>query len=186
MGIKEFISSFFKRPVEENKLEKEVKLYSVSEIPEEKPRDIYMPQEERKRDFLDRVKNYWAESKPKSAFDYSKYLAKTNPALSGPIQIYELWKLPIDAHEDLNYILSRAYELSAVHPEARLATGVAYAISQTIYGIKTKSGKHILSGLQGIVTHFDKNGISALPIKEQSGAKSLAKKANSLIEKLGN
>ncbi|MBM3234110.1 hypothetical protein FJZ19_03375 [Candidatus Pacearchaeota archaeon] len=149
------------REEKQGELEKDIKLYTPDDLPEET--HLYMPPQEEREGFLDSVKDYWDEIKPKDAFGYAKYAAlSTMPAA---MSAYMLWKLPPRLHEDMNYVLSSATGISAAigQEEVALATGIAYAVSQAVYGIKIKSGHHVLSGLQGIVTGMkkvDKSGMN--------------------------
>ena len=43
-------------------------------------------------------------------------------------------------------------------PQAKLATGLSYAISEAVYGLKSSSGKRTASGLVGIIHHLREHG----------------------------
>lgn len=111
---------------------------------EEKERKLYLSDNATS---INSFQKYWEEMKPRSA-------VQTIYALSNP-GIYTLWKLPTHLHDSFNKTLSYAtYILSRTQPEAAIATGLFYGVSEAIYGIKTKSGKHFMSGLVGLLTHM--------------------------------
>jgi hypothetical protein len=102
---------------------------------------------------IESLEEYWEAMKPKTVRDV-QVMALPFPSLQIP---YYLWKLPPEMHRYLNTALECATSvLARKDPEAALATGVFYGLSQAMYGIKTKSGKHLMSGLVGILTHLKK------------------------------
>ena len=137
-------------------LEKDLELYTPDDL-NENPGHLYLPKmpEEEHEYFLDRIRRYWNEFKPRSVKEYVTRVV---------LPEYALWKMPNQTHEDFNYLLRRATELSSAvgQEEVALATGLTYAVSQTIYGLKNRSGKHVLSGLQGIITHGKKINSASL------------------------
>lgn len=158
----------------ESELESETRLYSVKDMPG-KPAHLYIPEgEEAKSGFLEKVRGYWDEYKPKSAFGYAAAVVFPTP--------YFLWKLPADLHGYLNDILKGATAISARagQPEVAAATGITYAISQAVYGLKTKSGKHVMSGLEGIVANTKKMDLSALSKADAKVVKDTYKSAKTL------
>jgi hypothetical protein len=149
----------------EGELEKDIKLYTPEDMPKET--HLYMPPQEEREKFLDSVQDYWEEIKPRSAFDYAKYAALST--MPGAMSVYMLWKMPPRLHEDMNYVLSSA-------------TGIAYAVSQAVYGIKIKSGHHVLSGLQGIVTGMKKVDKSSMNPKDRTKLEKALKAAEGMLK----
>jgi hypothetical protein len=99
------------------------------------------------------LEDYWNAMKPHSMRE-AQLMALSFPTAQIP---YYLWKLPPEMHQYLNTALGYATSILArTQPEAALATGVFYGLSQAIYGIKTKSGKDLVSGLVGLLTHLKK------------------------------
>jgi hypothetical protein len=168
------------RKENEGELEKDIKLYTPEDLPKET--HLYMPPQEEREGFLDSVRDYWEAIKPINAFDYAKYAAlSTMPAA---MSAYMLWKMPPRLHEDMNYMLSAATGVSAVlgQEEIAVATGIAYAVSQAVYGIKIKSGHHVLSGLQGIVTGMKKVDKSSMNPKDRTKLDKALKAAESMLK----
>jgi len=164
----------------EGELEKDIKLYTPEDMPKET--HLYMPPQEEREKFLDSVQDYWEEIKPRSAFDYAKYAALST--MPGAMSVYMLWKMPPRLHEDMNYVLSSATGISAAlgQEEVALATGIAYAVSQAVYGIKIKSGHHVLSGLQGIVTGMKKVDKSSMNPKDRTKLEKALKAAEGMLK----
>lgn len=110
--------------------------------------EIYFPSD---KDFFGKIKNFWDIYKPRSAVDV------VNFTMSPPA--YYLWKLPEPIHRTLNDVLGYStHILTELNPELGVATGITYGLSETIYGLKTKSGKRMLSGLIGSLTHMKQLG----------------------------
>jgi hypothetical protein len=135
-------------PNDESELEK--KLYSAEDMPAAEDISLYMPKGSRVvKGMLERMRTYWNTIKPRNVPEAVAAVVMPAP--------YHLWKLPVEVHEKLNDILGVAAGIATVaQPEVGLATGIAYGISQVIYGLKTGSGKHTGSGLMGIVEHVKK------------------------------
>jgi hypothetical protein len=125
--------------------EPEYDLDSIKEI------SLYMPDKKQQkylvgkvRKILEDYKHIVEEYRPKTVKEF------VLQAALGP-QGYLLWKLPPDVHKKVNELLKYASGISAkFQPEVGMAVGLGYFISQVMYGIKTKSGKHLISGLTGI------------------------------------
>ncbi len=110
--------------------------------------EVYMPNHP---SLVKDLEDYWEAMKPQSLRG-AQLMALPFPSFQIP---YYLWKLPPHIHEYFNSALKYATSvLSRTDPEAALATGVFYGISQAIYGIKTRSGKHLMSGLVRILTNL--------------------------------
>jgi hypothetical protein len=164
----------------ESEFETETRLYSVKDLPS-KPARLYIPEDgETRSGFLEKIRGYWDEYKPKSAFGYAAAVVFPTP--------YFLWKLPSDLHGYLNDILKGASAISmrAGQPEVAAATGITYAISQAVYGLKTKSGKHVLSGLEGIVTNTKKINLSTLSKADAKVVKDTYKSAKTLLDAIAS
>jgi hypothetical protein len=123
----------------------EYDLDSIKEV------SLYMPEKERQKYLVDKVKTIL----DKYTHIIERYRPKTvkdfvASATLGPAG-YTLWKLPPDIHKKVNELLKYAAAISSkTKPEVGAALGITYFISQAMYGIKTKSGKHVISGLTGI------------------------------------
>mgnify|MGYP001559584807 CR=1 FL=1 len=121
---------------------------SVKQDLEENGAEVYLP---KNGSFFEKCRNYWESMHPKSALEYSY-------AISSPAG-YILWRMPPEMHETLNKVLSySSLALSRLHPIAGLASGIVYGLSEIVYGIKTRSGKSLVSGLVGSLTHLKKIG----------------------------
>ncbi|MEK6927276.1 MAG: hypothetical protein AABX11_02485 [Nanoarchaeota archaeon] len=182
--IRGMFSSKKEEPVEvpENELEKQVKLYGLKDIPSVTPEHLYVPTLSSRNNIIEKVAEYWNSARPKSAFDYVVAATSTVPGLSGASSLVRMWKMPENEHAKLNNLLASAYALSKVHPVAQTVTGLTYAVSQAIYGLKTGQGAHILSGLKGILTHTDKMAVGGLQLKDRAGARRISNGAQSLLE----
>ena len=167
------------REVPKSKLEEDIKLYRTHELPVPAQIPIYLPHPDYREGFLKTVRGYWAEVKPKSAFEYAAYAA--NPSA------YLLWKMPKETHAKLNTLLGTLAPLSeALGPEAVVGVGIAYAISQVIYGLKTRSGKHLLSGLEGVVKNTSGVNHPLITESDRSQLRSTNKAAKSLLDAIKN
>lgn len=97
---------------------------------------------------LEQSRDYWKNLKPKSAKEAAAAIVSPG--------VYSLWKLPPELHEYVNTTLKYATEILAeTQPEAAVATGIVYGISEIMYGIKTGSGKRLISGLAGTLHHME-------------------------------
>jgi hypothetical protein len=168
----------------EGELEKETRLYSVKDLPAKLPSGLYVPEDEEAREqFSEKSRGYWDTYRPKSAFDYATYAV--SPAG------YMLWKMPPETHSKVNSVLGGAAGICTLLlpvpgvGEAAgigaLVTGILYAISQTVYGIKTKSGKHVTSGLEGIVANTKKIDLANLTKDDAKTVRNTYKNAKSLL-----
>lgn len=103
------------------------------------------------RRFLDLAKEYWNQIKPQNVGEAIASVLLPTP--------YQIWKLPPEVHKKMNDILGVAADIAfAAGPEAEAAVGLAYGISQAIYGFKTQSGKHAGAGLVGIAEGIKRLG----------------------------
>ena len=131
----------------------EKRLYTIEDLPEQKEHVLYMPDatKEENRGLWEKVKDYAEQMKPK---DFRDWMYLSNPTFH---PAYVIWKLPSEMHEYLNKLLKYATEISAVvAPEATPELGLAYGVSQVVYGIKTRSGKHTGAGLTRLVSDLKK------------------------------
>lgn len=115
---------------------------------------LYMPDhnslEEKHRNLVDYAEECWDKMQPHSASQAVASIA-VNPG------IYMLWKLPAEMHDYLDKTLGYAtYVLARTAPEAALATGLTYGISEVMLAMKEQSGKRLVSGLIGLLTHLKK------------------------------
>jgi hypothetical protein len=160
------------------KLEKELELLTTEDIPKN-PQKLNIPQisEEEHYDFMQKVGKYWEYARPKSVLDYVARIV---------VPGYSLWILPNEMHEYLNKALFYATKISGVagQEEIALGTGIAYAVSQTIYGLKNKSGKHVMSGLVGIIFQSKKLDRSKLTDENKSDLKNSVDAAEKVLEHL--
>ncbi len=138
-------------------LDKEYDLDSIKEI------SLYMPDKDKQKYLVGKVqkiledyKHIIEEYRPKTVKDF------VAQATLGPAG-YVLWKLPPDVHKKVNELLKYATAISTkAKPEISMALGITYFISQVLYGLKTKSGKHVVSGLAGIGHSAKKMKIAGL------------------------
>jgi hypothetical protein len=135
---------------DESELEK--KLYSIEDMPSPEESKLYMQNGgSAMKGLMEKVKGYWNQMKPNNVQEAVASVVIPTP--------YYLWKLPPDVHKTMNDILGAATDIAAkVNPEVGIATGLAYGISQVIYGLKTGSGKHTGAGLVGIAEHIKRAG----------------------------
>lgn len=131
--------------------------------------EVYAPERaEYRTGILDKAREYWKALEPKGAIE--RIYRLTSPGS------YFLWKLPPELHEKLNDVLSYSLPIIARAGPAGIAAGLTYAVSEMMYGLKTKSLKRVVSGLVGAVTHIKK-----LPVTGKS--ERVTKEATVSLEK---
>lgn len=108
--------------------------------------EIYFPHD---KTFFGKMRNFWDIYRPRNAID------AINLGMSPAA--YYLAKLPPPIHKTLNDILKYSTQIiTGINPEVGAATGITYGLSEILYGLKTQSGKRLLSGLVGSLTHMKK------------------------------
>jgi hypothetical protein len=145
--------------------------YTADDLPRE-PQQFYVHNDEEvRKGFSKKVRELWETYKPQTAFDYS--LAGVS-LVTMPVGVssYALWKMPLETHEKVNSVLgytglilgsiTGVAAVAGAEPVA-LVTGIGAAVaglglaaSQIVYGFKQKSGKHAVSGLEGVVANAKK------------------------------
>jgi hypothetical protein len=129
----------------------ERKLYTKEDLPEGEI-SLYMPNKHEKNESL------WQKLK-----EHNKNLKKPESigeaiamvVFPGP---YSIWKMPPKVHHYFSKALEYAAELSTATP---IGPGlyIANAIDRVIYGAKTKSGKQVASGLEGIAAGLEQTDV---------------------------
>jgi len=134
----------------------EDKLYTIDDLPDQEQHELYMPNKHKEHKKLwEKMEDFSDKQRPKNWKDWTTMVVFPHG--------YTLWKLPPKVHHYVNKVLGYATEaLAPIQPEAALGTGIAYGISQVVYGIKTKSGKHVGSGIGGLVENLKKADIKEL------------------------
>ena len=169
------------REEQEGELEKDIGLLTHEDMPK-RPGVVYVPQMDysEHKTFLDHVGRYWNEYKPRNVFEYAGLV--TNPAA------YALWRMPNETHQYLNKALQYATKVSALtgQEEIALATGITYAISQAVYGLKNKSAKHVMSGLVGIISNAKKIDSSKLSVEDKVHLDGAVKNAEKVLSHMSS
>ena len=102
--------------------------------------------------FLTKIKDYWFNLMNKAGPITASAL---RGAPGGEIN-YLLWKMPPRLHAVVNRVLDyTSIVLRKYQPEGAVYTGLLSGASRLIYGIKTRSGKDVVSGLVGSLGHLN-------------------------------
>lgn len=129
---------------------RDFRLYTLDDLNEDDGKELYMPHGDEAQEHYGKIRKAYETLKPRSAFDFAFALAP------GSSILYTLYKLKPETHKKVNHVLKNVCEFSTVlGPEAPAVTGLMYGVSQVIYGMKTKSGKHVGAGISGIAHHLE-------------------------------